>query len=232
MYLAPGTHVPLLVHRAVLLPVCLTAGQEDIQIQHLQQEELFPSLWISQSAAENEPARPPAPSGTQPASSILGKEKVLFLTVALALACVYWWQQGQPLLGLVEPTTVQCIQLRGDWEESAWTSAFNFSVCVVFPLQPHVKLSLNHHPGLATRVCVSYAALGPHHNDKWWCFREYYRSCAQISTMLYYMISKLKILWWWNNTSSFLIFCYSQVLKILWGHNNMVSHAPSWSVGL
>lgn len=95
MYLAPGTPLPFLVHRAVQLPVCLTAGQEDIWIQHLQKGEPFPSLWIIKviiplalqawGSAENEPDRPPAPSETQHYSG----EKNLFLTVTLASICVY-----------------------------------------------------------------------------------------------------------------------------------------------
>lgn len=55
-------------------------------IQPLQKEEPFSSLWIIQSGSplalqawgsvENEPARPPAPFGTQRAGSILGKKTV------------------------------------------------------------------------------------------------------------------------------------------------------------
>lgn len=148
MYLAPGAFAPPCSQSC---PVHHVPDHWPRGIWILQKGELFPSLWISQSgsplalqawgSAEREPARPPAPSGTQCANSILGKEKDLFPAVTLVLACVYWWQQGQLLLGLAVPRKVHCIQLIRDWEKSAWTSALNFTVCVVLPLQSHVKPS-------------------------------------------------------------------------------------------
>lgn len=138
-------------------------------------------------------------------------ERKLFLTMTLALTCVYWWQQGQLLLGLAVPRKAWCTQLIGDWEKSTWTSALNFfCLCGVFI--PCKTRLLNYHPGLAIWVWSHMQHWDPITMTSDGASESIsYRSCALISAMLYYMVSKWKILWWWNNASSFPIFCYSQV---------------------
>lgn len=107
-----------------------------------------------------------------------------------------------------------------------------FCVCVVLALQPGVKLS-------HWTATLAWSQEFESHMQHWGPITMTsdgasegisYRHCAQISATLYYMVSKLKILWWWNNTS-FPIFCYFQVCNyIVWGHNNMVSYTPLWCV--